>query len=178
LGLGSCKEDEPDLFNNTKGSYLSIKKYAIDEWRNHIGDMVAFKKTVTLNGKTDSSYTNVLKMDWAEITKVFFETDISDHKFLGKYNFNQFDDDDGQTHNFFYIAKEKDLYTQRFLITMDANSGLVKGIYIKTIKKSFWNEQEQQLTYLPFRSIMIQQYDKPLIGKKKELVIKYQATNM
>ena len=128
---------------------------------------------VTTNGKKDSSFVNVENANWVEILGEFTPTDISDRKYLGKYTFSQFDDNFENTHNFLYTANNNELYTQKLLITMDVNTMKVRGVFIETYKKSFWNERIEKLMYIPLRSILIQQYDKPLIGSKKETITKY-----
>ena len=176
LGMSACKKEKTtEIFNDVKGNYFSINQYILDEWRTHAGEPVAFLKIVTLNGKKDSSYTNVDKMDWPSILKYYSESDISDRKYLGKYTFSQFDDNFENTHNFLYTANNKDLFTQKLLICMDVNSMKVRGIYIETLKSTFWNECLCKLTYTPLRTIQIQQYDKPVLGSKRELVIRYSA---
>ena len=175
LCLSACKEKTPEIFNDVKGNYFSINQFIMDEWRTHAGEPVAFQKTVIENGKRDSSFTNVEKMDWPSILKPFMETEISDRKYLGKYTFSQFDDNFENTHNFLYTANAKDLYTQKLLICMDINSMKVRAIYIETFSSSLWNERIRKLVYTPLRTIQIQQYDKPLIGGKKEFITKYSA---
>ncbi len=172
----SCKDHSLDQFADVKGTYFSIKKFSLDEWTTHAGEPISFLRKEIKDGVTkDSSYTNVEKMDWQEILKVFVETDISDRKWLGYYTFSQFDDDFDNTHNFMYVANRKEMFTQKLLITMDVNTMKVKGVYIETFKSSVWNERVQKLLYEPAKTIQIQQYDKPLIGSKKETVIKYTA---
>ncbi len=176
LPFTSCKEHQIDLFANVKGTYFSIKKFSLDEWTTHAGEPISFQKTIRKNGKiVDSSYTNVEKLDWQSILKVFNVTDISDRKWLGKYTFSQFDDDFDKTHNFMYVANKKDMFTQKLLITMDVNTMKVRGIYIETFESSFWNERTQKLYYEPVKVIQIQQYDKPIWGGEQELVTKYTA---
>lgn len=175
LLLSSCKENGPDLFANVKGTYFSINQFILDEWTNHANDMVSFQKCVKLNGKTDTSFTNVEKMDWNAILTPFIETDISDRKYLGRYTFTEFDNDFDHTHNYMYVAVNKELFTQKLLISIDMTTNKVKGVYLETQKKSFWNSGIQKLYYAPFKTIQIQQYDKPLIGSKKELVVQYNA---
>lgn len=158
-----------------KGSYFSIKKYALDEWTTHAGEPVSFTKTVKLNGVTDSGVTNIEHIDWPAVLQVFTDGDISDHKYLGRYTFTQLDDSFNRSHDFIYTANESDLFTQKLLISMDMYTMEVKGVYMETFKSNFWNKRQQKLMYSPVKTIMIQQYDKPLIGAKKELIIKYKA---
>ncbi len=176
LALGSCKEKTPaDIFPAEKGTYFSIKKFTLDEWETHAGEPISFLKTVTEGGKTDSSFVNIEHVDWVDVLKTFTETDISDKSFLGQYSFSQFEDSLDNTHNFLYLANNKELFTQKLLITMDVNTMKLRGVYIETFKKTFWNERQQKLFYSPVEVIQVQQYDKPLVGSRKEKVVKYVA---
>ena len=175
LFFASCNNNKPDPFANVKGTYFSIKKFAVDEWTTHAGEPISFTKTVKLNDKTDSSVTNIEHIDWAAVIDIFAATDISDRKFLGQYTYNEIDDSFNRTHDFIYMANDKDLFTQKLLISMDMYTHEVKGVYVETFKSTFWNKRQQKLLYSPVKTIQIQQYDMPLIGAKKELVIKYKA---
>lgn len=172
----SCKKKDeiPDEFKDEKGTYFSINQYILDQWNTFEGEPIFIVKTVRVNGgKVDSSFTNSDTLDWAKIFKTFSETDISDRKFLGKYNFNQFDDNQDMTHNFFYQAKDDEEFTQKLLITIDQYTNRVKGIYIETFKKDFGDETTQKLYYAPLKSIQLQTDDKPWLGTKKHTVVQY-----
>lgn len=170
----SCKKkEELDEFANVRGNYFSIKQFALDEWNTFAGEPFVILKTVRANNHTDSSYTNSDTINWAPIFEVFFATDISNRSFLGKYNFNQFDDNVDRTHNFFYQAKDKDEFTQKLLITIDQYSSKVTGIYIETISHGFWSEVTQKLYYKPMKTIQIQRDERPRLGSKKFTVEQY-----
>jgi hypothetical protein len=175
LGASCKKKDATDEYADVQGSYFSINQFILDQWNTFSGEPISIIKTVKVNkGKTDSSFTNSDTLSWAPIFKTFAETDISDRKFLGKYNFTQFDDNQDQTHNFFYQAKDEDLLTQKLLITIDQYNNKVKGIYIETYKKDFGDECTQKLYYAPLKTLQIQTDDKPWLGSKKFTVVQYE----
>ena len=176
MAITSCKEKpHVDPFASEKGTYFSIKKFALDEWTTHAGEPISFQKTVKEDGKTDSSFVNIEHVDWIDVVQTFTETDISDRSFLGQFSFSQFEDSMDNTHNFLYLANNKDLFTQKLLITMDMNTMQLRGVYVETFKKTFWKERLQKLFYSPVTVIQIQQYDKMWIGSKSEKIIKYIA---
>ena len=171
--FSSCKEKtKAEVDPNIKGNYFSIKQFALDEWNTYSGESFVIIKSIRHDDKIDSSFTSSDTLYWGEIFKIFFETDISDRKFLGQYKFSQFDQEDG-THNLFYEALDDDLFTRKLLISIDNYSRKVKGIYIVTQKKSPFHEVLQKLYYSPLKEIQIQTDDKPLIGKKKFEVLTY-----
>jgi hypothetical protein len=142
LAFSSCREKDKNTvdYSKLKGNYFSIKQFGLDQWNNFQGPGCGIVKTLRKDkGKTDSTYSNTDTLDWAPIFKVFFETDISDRKYLGRYKFSQFDDPADGTHNFFYEALDDDLYTQKLLITIDQYDNKVKGIYIETLKKGIYD---------------------------------------
>ena len=180
LLLCSCKKKEDKKpAEEYNGTYFSINQFALDEWNTFAGEAFVITKTVRVNqGHTDSSFTNSDTINWAPIIHTFLETDISDPKYLGKYKFTQFDDNADDTHNFFYEADDKDLFTQKVLITIDRfrteTSGYkIKGIYIETLKNTAWAEEIQKLYYNPLKTIQIQKDVKPRIGKAKLTVEQY-----
>lgn len=173
----SCKEDgynEPD-YSDVKGNYFSIRQYALDQWNTYSGEPLLIVKTVRVNsGRFDSSYTNGDTLNWGKIFHEFFETEISDRKYLGKYNFSQFDDAQDETHNFYYEALDEDLYTRKLLITIDQYSQRVKGIYIEAVKKSIFDDRMVKLYYKPMKRIQIQTTESPLFGEKVHTVTEYE----
>lgn len=175
LIVSSCKKKpEKDEYANVKGNYFSIKQFALDEWNTYAGEPFMIVKTQRNNSnKTDSSMTNSDVIDWTPILKTFFDADISDRKFLGKYKFTQFDDNADATHNFFYETLDNDLFTQKLLITIDIYTAKVKGIYIETFKGDLFDDRTQKLYYKPLQTIQIQTDDKPLLGEKKHSVVQY-----
>jgi hypothetical protein len=171
----SCKKKaEKDPNADIQGHYFSITQFALDEWNTFSGEPFTLLKTVKTGNKTDSSYTNTDSLDWTPIFKTFFESDISDRKYLGQYTFTQFDDNQDATHNFFYEANDKDIFTQKLLIAIDEYTNKVKGIYIETYKKTFGNEITQKLYYKPLKTIQIQTDERPTLGSKKYTIVQYE----
>ena len=172
--LTSCKKkDTKDPYADVQGNYFSIRQFGIDQWNTYMGSPFMIVKTVKINNKIDSSYTNSDTLNWGNIFKVFFETDISDRKNLGLYTFSQFDDNEEGSHNFYYKANDPDQFTQKLLITIDQLTNKVKGIYIETYKKDLWCETKQILFYNPMHTVQIQTDEKPTIGAKKYTVVEY-----
>ena len=170
----SCqKKDTKDPYADVQGNYFSIRQFALDQWNSFSGQPFVILKTVKINDKTDSSYTNSDTLNWGNIFKTFFETDISDRSFLGQYTFTQFDDNDEGTHNFYYKANDPDIFTQKLLISIDQLNKKVKGIYIETYHKTLWSESKQILYYAPMQTIQIQNDDKPVWGARKYSVVQY-----
>lgn len=170
----SCKKKiEKDPYENIKGNYFSIRQFGLDEWNTFQGEGFTIIKTVRVGNKIDSSFTNSDTINWTPILKAFFETDISDRKYLGQYKFTQFDDKADATHNFFYEAQDEDLFTQKLLLTIDMYNSKVKGIYIETVKRDLFNTRTEKLYYAPLKTIQIQTEDKPLFGEKKHTVVQY-----
>lgn len=178
LSLAACKEDEKKAeedYENVSGSYFSVRQYALDQWNMWYGEPFLIVKSVRVNnGGYDSSYTTSDSINWAPIFKSFFATDISDRKFLGKYKFTQFDDPADQTHNFFYEALEDDLYTRKFLITIDQYNQQVRGIYAEAIESSMGDDKIVKLYYKPMKRIQIQETETPMMGEKKHTVTEWE----
>lgn len=96
------KKNKANDFSDIKGNYFSIRQYTLDQWNMYYGEPFLILKTVRVDkGKFDSSYTTSDTLNWGNIFKEFFATEISDRSYLGKYKFTQFDDDQDETHNFF-----------------------------------------------------------------------------
>jgi len=174
--FASCKKKK--VATNTdipQGNYFSINQFMLDEWNTYAGEPFMIKKTTKDGDKVDSSLTNSDVINWGPLLQIFRLTDISDKKFLGQYKFSQFDDKVDETHNFFYEADEanEDLFTRKLLITIDAYTAKIKGIYIETEKKDLFDDCVQKLYYAPLKTVQIQTEDKPLMGSKTYVVETY-----
>lgn len=174
--FAGCKEDElPAEYSNITGNYFSIRQYTLDQWNIYSGEPFLIQKTVRVNdGAYDTTYTNSDTLDWGQIFNIFFKTEISDRKFLGKYKFTEFNDDHDETHNYFYEALDDDLYTRKLLIAVDQYTQKVKGIYIEAADNSPLEDKLVKLYYKPMRRIQIQTLVKPVFGKEKHTVTEYE----
>ena len=168
--ISSCKKKQEEAkIDASKGTYFSIVQFASDQFSTYGGQPYTLQKVVNLNGKVDSSYESALKMDWAAVLKPFFESDISNKKFLGQYNFNLFDDDATLSRNYFYEAKDEKLFTKTLQISTDPLNNKVTSIYIETEKGG----KVQKLLYRPVKLIQIQEIETSFFGKDKNLKVEY-----
>lgn len=175
FSLFSCKKpaEEPVAANEPEGTYFSIIQFAKDQWDTFYGQPYSLQKIVTMNGKVDTSYVSALDMDWSSVLKIFFETDISDKKYLDRYNFSLFEDDATLTRNFYYEAKEKDLFTRKLQIAADEETNKIRSVYIETSRNSTLNDLNQKLYYVPQKLIQIQEFEKSKTGPDKDIRIEY-----
>ena len=173
--LVACKKNQNNIpdGNKVKGSYFSIQQYARDQFKMNKGIPYGFNRIETHNGKKDTVVQNIYTVDWPFIFRKFFETDISDKKFIGHYNFSMFDDSATQTRNYFYEAKEDYLPTRKLMIIADLTSKRVKSIYIEYEKKSLFKFESSKLFYIPKKVIQIQEFNKSLFRDPVETITEY-----
>lgn len=169
----SCNKKVESTPAEENGTYFSIIDFTKDQWETYQGNAFPIVKRVYLNGKDDSTYTNALDVDWASILKVFFETDISDPKFLGQYRFSSFADNTTMTNSYYYEADLDGLYTKKLQIMVDYYTDKIKSIYIEAQKKTRLGVKDVKLFYVPLDIISIQEYESTKTGQKKELRIEY-----
>lgn len=175
--LLSCKKktgtnNNANISNNT-GTYFSVKQFAQDQWETFKGQPFTFEKKIVSNGHTDTGLVIAQDMNWGEIVRPFFEADISDTSFLGKYTFSVFDESSSSTQNLYYKANDPDLFTQVLQITIDPFNNKIKAIYIETHKQTFWKNKSQKLYYAPLKSVLIQDFEEPRIGSSKTKIVSY-----
>lgn len=169
LLIASCKKAENVAVDTSGATYFSITQFTVDQFHTFGGQPYTLHKVVTLNGKTDSSFESAFSMDWASVLKPFLASDISDKKYLDRYNFTLFEDDITDTRNFFYEAKDPKLFTKKLQISSDALNNKIQSIYIETEK----NGKVQKLFYKPVKLIQIQEFESSFLGKDKNLKVEY-----
>ena len=174
--LASCKP-KPKLVakqeDGSKGTYFSINQFVKDQWNTYLGQPYSIVKVTTRNGKADSVMMNAYNLDWGDIFKRFFETDISDPKYLGHYEFNMFLDQTSDTRNFYYEAKDDTLFTRKLQITASQENNKIKAIYIETERRGKMKDMIQKLYYAPLSVIQIQEFDALATGDKNQVRIEY-----
>ena len=151
------------------GTYFSIIQFADDQFRTYWGQPFSLVRVENRNGKTDSTILGANQIDWAGELKPFFNADISDPAFLGRYQFSTFEDDITDSRTFYYEAMEPELFTRNMQITADQVTNKVKSIYIETNKDG----RVQKLYYAPIRLIQIQEFESSLLGGERNLRLEY-----
>lgn len=165
---GAVKQEQPE------GSYFSIIEFTTDQWATYHGRPYGMVKKVYFNGKEDSTVTNALEVDWASIIKVFFETDISGDKYLGKYDFSAFADKGNINHNFFYEANDPKVYTRSLQVNADPLDNKIKSIYIEAEKSDRMGTKSVKLFYSPLQTISIQELETTKTGQRREMRVVYE----
>lgn len=174
LLFSACiKKEAKKKVDNNGQTYFSIRDFAKDQWKTYNGQPFGILKTVNVNGNVDSVYTNAIDMDLGYVLKVFVASDISDPEMLGKYKFSKFADATTSTVNFYYEAKDPELFTKKLHIMVDNETMVVKSIYIETEKSTSLNTVTRKLFYQPVETISIQEYETSKVGDTKKMVVEY-----
>jgi len=164
------KEDPPPP---GEGTYFSIRQFAKDQYELFKGQPFTFDRFETINGKRDSTLVNTFQVDWAEILKIFFATDISDPEYLGKYDFSLIDDDATISRIYYYEANDPALFTRKLQIITDPENNKIKSIYIETRDEKGVGERAQKLYYAPKKVIQIQEFESKLAGPDRNYMLEY-----
>jgi hypothetical protein len=176
LMLSSCQRygTSKEVVNDGD-TYFSIKQYALDQAQMFGGVPHSLYRIVYLDGKVDSTITNLINMDWASIFQVFGASDISPKKFIGQYDFASYEDEATASRGLIYTAKREypHLLTRTLQINIDPSNNKITSIYIETAKKDFWGSTKQKLLYVPLRVIQIQEEQHSLLGKARNLRVDY-----
>jgi hypothetical protein len=116
LIFSNCKEGAPQYLGNTTPLF-DLKGFLDNEIATHLKDVKTVKKTVTVNGKTETK--EVAIKDWKEELKPFFDSDINRPAWMDKYsilNLDQFKNYDTVFFKRQFNAIDKNLKTQRIEI--------------------------------------------------------------
>lgn len=173
LLIAACKNPQTEKPTNEGANNFSLYQFAQDQFHSYWGQPLTLIKKVTLNGKVDSSYVSVFNMDWDAVLGVFFNADISDKKYNGKYNLSVLIDNATDSKTYYYEAKEKSLFTRSLQVVTDPMTNRVKSIYLETAK----NGKTAKLYYAPVKKIQIQEFESSFMGGKKDLKVEYQFLN-
>lgn len=174
LALSACKTKEDTTVSSNGEGYFSIVQFAQDQWDTFHGQPYNLSKKVYFNGAVDSSLVIATDMEWSPILKVFFETDISDPKYVGKYKFSSFKDRTTTSNNFYYEAKDPKVYTKKLHITVDYFTDRITSIFIEAERDTRLGTKNVKLFYTPMETISIQEKETSKTGEEKDLRIVYE----
>ncbi len=158
---------------NENDTYFSIKQFVADQIDLYKGQPLSLYKVTYLNGHVDSTLVNFMNMDWSPVFNMFIATDISNKKFIGKYDFAQYEDDLTATRNFIYTAKEPKLFTRALQIATDPSNNRITSIYIETAKQDFFGTNKQKFLYIPMRIIQIQEFQSGKLENGHSMRVEY-----
>jgi hypothetical protein len=133
LIFSNCKEGVPQYLGNTTPLF-DLKGFLDNEIATHLKDVKTVKKTVTVNGKTETK--EVAIKDWKEELKPFFNSDINRPAWRDKYkvlNLNQDKDYDTIFFNKQYDALDKNLKTQRIELGFGVEYKVIVDKYMNRI---------------------------------------------
>ena len=178
LFLAACSSAPPssedDRPRDGSDSYFPLTYYIREQYALYFGEPFIMERILTLKGERDSSVVRAATADWAAIAQPFFTADISPKRFIGRYEYSEFDDLATSQRIRSYEAKEAGLRTRQLLVNTDLeNDRLVRSIFIATRENSFWNTREQKLYYLPGRYISIGETVRSRLGPDKNLRAEY-----
>jgi hypothetical protein len=139
-------------------TYFSIKQFIQDQWDYYQGEPIIFTKLVTTDDKRDSSLISGFKMELGWIMETFVKTDISDRRFLDKYDFEMVDDAVSFTRSYYYEAKDPaELYTKKLQIITNPENNKIRSIYVEAGDTAGWTKKSVKLYYAPGKIIQMQE---------------------
>lgn len=152
---------------------FSVTQFLDDHWEILNGQPFMVSRTETINDNFDSTYVELTQEHWDKIRAYFDATDISDTSFAEKYNFDLSKDIENGIMSLTFTAKSEDEFTQKLIVVADAFNQKVKSLYIETLEDGFLKYSSQKLSFVPFKNISIQQFDKSLFSSEIESKLVY-----
>jgi hypothetical protein len=140
LVFSNCKNETPQYSKNTTPLF-DLKGFLDNEIATHLKDIKKVKKTVTVNGKTETKEVEI--KDWKEELKPFFNSDINRPAWQDKYSIEK-KEIDHYVYKTDYSANDKNLKT-RFLSVLQNLSNFELKIY--NDEKSIITNAESELIY-------------------------------
>ena len=156
-----------------KSGYFSINEFILDQHKMLLGQPLILRQVTTLNGKTDSNFTDIAVTDWSPIYTMFAATDISDGKYAGQYSFSDFDDATLGVRANTYEAIDPKLFTRRLQFVTDPETNRIQSVYIETADETAARRRWQKLYYAPHQLLQIEEHESPLLGKARNLRVEY-----
>lgn len=152
--------------------YFSMKEFFDDQWKNKSELPYVYAKVTKVNDVVEDS----VIMDWtneafAEIREEFEKADIGAPGYLGQYNFTLLEDLNSRT--LLYEALDKDAFTQKLILVLDAENNKITSVYAETKDEGIFSTENSKMTYIPDGTIQIVKFRKHMFSKKKEIIITY-----
>lgn len=173
LSFAACNSDKNKYPKGYEegDEYFSTVDFFKDQWKSRDNYTYVFAKVTKVNGVvTDSTIVNWSETLFAEIAAPFEKADISDPKFLGKYNIDFIKEEDNTV---MYTANDEDLYTQKIILTFDGENSKVRSLYIETREDGLMNMDKKNLLYLPDNTTQFVEFKKAAMSKSEQIITTY-----
>ncbi len=172
FSITSCGEDKAKRARVGDENF-SITQFLDDQWAILNGQPYTLTRIETGDGKTDTAFVELNEKVWNEIRSSFDATDISDSSFKDKYKFEIVEDPENGLVNLSYTANSEDEFTQKLIVVMDGFNHKVKTMHVETRDDGTFSYKSQKLSYIPYRSIIVQRYDKSFLSSEEETKVLY-----
>jgi hypothetical protein len=162
LLFSNCKNETPQYSKNLTPLF-DLKGFLDNEIATHLKDVKKVKKTVTVNGKTETK--EVVIKDWKEELKLFFNSDINRPAWRDKYFVtSQGNKENGDFKTDFTVVDNDLNLKTRYL-------GIAKSDILKYSEIKVWNYDQSVVshsdTYLYYKRIVGQKSQYHIITKQK-----------
>lgn len=154
LCIAACQSNKVPEGFEADDHYYSVVYEMDNFWNNSNHQPFVLKKDVKSGDVVDSGFQAWDSTFYDSIRKIFLEADISDQKYLGKYNFTEFTDETNNLVTYSYEANDDDLFTRKYLINFDLNY-IFDNAYIETKSK----KKIQKLLFSPRNVIQFIEQD-------------------
>lgn len=168
-GLQGCLQKK----GNEHSSYFPIVTVLESEQKLLSSQPYTLYRIVRMGNKIDSTIIPVKDVDWASIREVIANADISDAKYEGQYDVNNFLDPVSGDRVVTYTAKTSDLFTKSIMLTMDPVGSTVHSLYVRAGSGSYWKSRLQQITLIPNSRIQILDEARAKPGGARSLSVEF-----
>ncbi len=168
LGCSSGKQDtatEIETDGVLPNYFFDLKGYFEKEKERLKAAETRIVKTVTLNEQREEAVFDSL--NFSRDFSVFIDSDINKRSWLDKYEVDTLRDGNRQVVK--YEAKDRQLRTK--LLTVVFSQGQVASIHVENSSKTYISQSTQVLDYAPDTGFSIENYQKLLLGKDRNLSI-------
>ena len=137
----ACQVNDTPQYSANSNPLFDLKNFFDNEIKTHLKDVKKVKKTVTVNGKSETKEVDI--KDWHEELKPFFNSDINRPAWRDKY-FVEKQEVEPSTYKTEFKAKDKNLKTQ-FMSVFQKPSDF--DLYVKNYEESSISKAESSLSY-------------------------------
>lgn len=168
--MNSCTVKEQDYGGESVNNYPNNHKLFEEYMQPYEKEPYTVMQVNRVDKKNDTTYLPVSKVNWQEWNQPFLDADINKKELDKQYKISVTSDTISASLTLVFTSLNPENLTQKMSITRSTAGDVVKNVYMETRDLGFLSSKEYKISFIPAKSIQIQErIKKPFSGLKTQI---------
>ncbi len=168
--MNSCAMQEQEFGGESVNNYPNNHKLFEQYMQPYEKEPYTVMQVNRVDKKNDTTYLPVSKVNWQEWNQPFLDADISKKELDKHYSISVTSDTISASLTLVFTSLNPENLTQKISITRSTAGDVVKNVYMETRDLGFLSSKEYKISFIPAKSIQIQERIKKPFSNMKSRV--------